>query len=56
MKYLVTTEEVKSPFLTDWFDVENNFNKDIGMIVYDLETNHYTTNGKNWHEIEIDHL
>ena len=56
MRYLITTKEVKSPFLTDWFDSENNFNSDVEMIVYDLYKNEFTTDGKIWHKIEVDHL
>ena len=33
-----------------------NFNPDIEMIVYDLVEYKFTTDGKNWHDIEIDHL
>ena len=56
MRYLITTKEVKSPFLTNWFEPENHFNPDIEMIVYDLVERKFTTDGKNWHDIEIDHL
>ena len=54
MRYLITTKESQSPFLTKWFDLENHFNKD--MIVYDLLENKYTTDGKKWQNIEVDHL
>ena len=56
MRYLITTKEVKSPFLTKWFEPENNFNPDIEMIAYDLVECKFTTDGKTWHDIEIDHL
>jgi len=56
MRYLITTKEVKSPFLTDWFDPENHFNPDVEMIVYDLYNYEFTTDGKIWHKIEVDHL
>ena len=55
-RYLITTKEVKSPFLTKWFEPENHFNPDIEMIVYDLVECKFTTDGKTWHDIEIDHL
>ena len=55
MKYLVTTN-ITDPFLTNYFDAENHFNSEIEMVVYDLYLNKYTTDGKNWYEIEIDHL
>jgi hypothetical protein len=54
MRYLVTTEEAYQPFLTWWFDPENHFNPDIGMIVYDLRENKFTVDGENWNEILID--
>ena len=56
MRYLITTKEVKSPFLTQWFEPENHFNADVEMIVYDLVECKFTTDGKIWHDIEIDHL
>ena len=55
MRYLVTTI-ADNPFLTNYFDAENHFNSEIEMVVYDLYLNKYTEDGKNWHEIEIDHL
>jgi hypothetical protein len=59
MRYLITTNILMSgtaPFLTNYFDAENNFNSEIEMVVYNLYLNKYTTDGKNWYEIEIDHL
>jgi len=56
MRYLVTTEETYSPMRTEWFTMENNFNTELGMVVYDLEENKYCSDGKTWHDIEIDHL
>ena len=56
MRYLITTKEVKSPFLTQWFEPENHFNPDIEMIVYDLVECKFTTDGETWNDIEIDHL
>lgn len=55
MRYLITTN-VTAPFLTAWFDAENHFNSDVGMIVYDLANHEFTTDGKTWSAIEIDHL
>lgn len=55
MQYLITTK-TDTPYLTPWFDVENVFNPEIGMIVYDLQLYRYTTDGVNWKDIEIDHL
>ena len=59
MRYLITTNVLKSgqfPFLTNWFNVEKDFNSEIEMVVYDLEQLRYTSDGKNWYNIEIDHL
>lgn len=56
MRYLITTNETDKPFFTDWFDSENNFNPHIGMIVYDLVRLEFTTDGKTWKPIDIDHL
>lgn len=55
MRYLITAENVE-PFFTKWFEPENNFNEDIGMVVYDLVTEKYTYDGKTWHIIENDNL
>ena len=55
MRYLITTN-ITNPLLTNYFDAENNFNSEIEMVVYDLYLNKYTEDGKNWYEIEIDHL
>lgn len=56
MRYLITTKEVKAPFLTEWFDAENHFNPEIEMIVYDLAECKFTTDGKVWQDIEINNL
>ena len=56
MRYLITMQGYKMPFLTDWFDAENHFDFDFGMIVYDLCESKFTTDGRTWYEIEIDHL
>lgn len=55
MQYLIVTNSTQ-PFLTKWFDYENHFNKDDGMVVFDLWTERFTTDGKTWHEIPKDHL
>lgn len=56
MRYLITTKEANEPFFTQWFEPENHFNGDLGMIVYDLLKFKYTTDGKTWNDIEFDHL
>jgi hypothetical protein len=53
--YLVTSDEY-DPFLTNYFEAENNFNPEINMIVYNLRTCKYTKDGVNWIEILEDHL
>ena len=55
MRYLVTTN-ITNPFLTNYFDAEKDFNSEIEMVVYDLQNCLYTEDGKNWYELEIDHL
>ena len=55
IRYLITTND-NQPFLTEWFDPENNFNKDVGMVVYDMLLEVYTTDGDVWNDIMIDHL
>ena len=56
MRYLITTKEVKLPFLTDWFIPENHFIPNIEMTVYDLVQCKFSTDGTTWHDIEIDIL
>lgn len=53
MRYLVTDNMFDS-FLTDYFDPENHFNSDIGMVVYDLKLLKYMSDGKTWKDIIID--
>lgn len=56
MRYLVTTLHTYEPFLTEWFDCENNFDVELGMVVYDLHNAMYTKDGKTWADIKIDSL
>ena len=56
MKYLITTEGTNTPFYTQWFEPEKHFNKDLGMVVYDLYEELYTTDGITWNEISVKHL
>ena len=55
MRYLITTKFYE-PFFTKWFEPENHFNIELGMIVYDLINCLFTTDGYQWDKIEIDHL
>lgn len=52
MRYLIYFDG--NAFYTNWYDYENNYTD--GLIVFDLETDKFTSNGKDWEEIEEDHL
>jgi hypothetical protein len=56
--YLVIYIEngIQKAFYTNWFDVENNFNSEVGMIVFDLTNHKYMANGLEWTDIDEDHL
>jgi hypothetical protein len=56
--YLITYTEngTQKAFYTNWFDPENNFNADVGMIVFDLVNHKYMVNSLGWTDIEEDHL
>jgi len=58
MKYLVTYIEngIQKAFYTNWFDVENNFNSEVGMVVFDLVNHKYMVNSLWWSDIDEDHL
>jgi len=58
MRYLVTYIEngTQQAFYTNWFDVENNFNPEVGMMVFDLITHKYMVNSLGWTDIKEDHL
>lgn len=60
MRYLVVTVFTESgkpeAFRTEWFEPENNFNHELGMIVFDFAKDLFTTDGKTWHKITQDHL
>lgn len=57
MRYLVTGTGI-APFLTDWFDIENNYNKEYDMVVYDLKYMEYYDGNveRKWVPITEDHL
>ena len=55
MRYLITTN-TNPPFFTAWFIAENNFNAELGMVVYDLVNQQFTRDGDTWDRIEVDHL
>lgn len=60
MKYLViVTNPVtgeQQAFYTNWFDADNHFNPDAGMVVVDLTSHLVTFDGETWQDIEDDHL
>ena len=58
MRYLVTYTEngIQKTFYTNWFDIENNFNSEVGMVVFDLINHKYMVNSLGWTDIEEDHL
>jgi len=55
MRYLVTIPNFHA-FLTKWYEYENHWDDGKGMVIYDLQNLTYTTDGKDWHPIEQDHL
>ena len=60
MRYIVIytdyhTGERKS-FRTDWFNLSENYNSDLDMIVFDNLNNQITFDGTSWQDIEEDHL
>lgn len=57
MQYLITYTDLRFyPFYTKWYEYENHFSEDSGMVVFDLINHLYTTNGKDWQSIPEDHL
>ena len=55
MRYLITTAGGE-PFFSDFFEPENHFSENVGMVVFDLVNHTYTTDGATWVEIKEDHL
>ena len=56
MRYLISTKDGNQPFLSKWFEPDNHFNPDVEMIVFDLYLLKFTTDGKTWNRLKIDHL
>lgn len=54
-QYLITMDG-EEPFFTAWFDYDNNYRKDLNMVVYDLWNHQYSTDGLEFKDIESDHL
>ena len=58
MRYLVTYIEngMQKAFYTNWFDLDNNFNSEVGMVVFDLVNHKYMVNSLAWINIDEDSL
>lgn len=52
MRYLIHPKD-SEPFLTMWFYEDKH---ELGMIVYNLWNQTYTTNGTDWKPIAVNHL
>lgn len=55
MKYLVICKD-QTAFWTDWYTYENMWNSETINCVIDVAADKVTFNGKDWQEIEYDHL
>lgn len=55
MQYLIITKE-HNPFLTNWYQYENHWVEGSFLMVFDTINYKYTKNGKDWLDIELDHL
>ena len=53
MIYLIIPKET-NPFLTEWYEYENNYTK--GMVIIDFHSLTYSKDGINFYSIETDHL
>lgn len=56
MNYLIILPADDYSFFTNWYDYENNWIPDIGMIVVNVNANKITFDGINWTEIKQDEL
>ena len=59
MQYLVTytdSEGIQQAFYTHWFDVENHFNHELSMVVFDLVNHCFMSGSLGWVDIHEDHL
>jgi hypothetical protein len=55
MKYLVICKD-QTAFWTDWYTYENMWNGETIHCVVDVAADKVTFNGKDWQEVEYDHL
>lgn len=58
MKYLVTFIEdgIQKSFYTNYFDIENNFNSEVKMVVFDLTNHKFMVDSLGWVDIDEDYL
>lgn len=55
MRYLIIGKD-QTAFYTKWYDYENTYNPETIEMVIDLAKDTYSINGKDWIDIEFDHL
>lgn len=55
MKYTIIFLN-KTVVYTDWYDYENNWNADFHYCIINNISHQYTHDGKEWIDIEDDHL
>jgi hypothetical protein len=55
MRYLIICKD-KTLFYSEWYDYENHYNPDTIEMIIDLVEDAYSINGKDFNNIEIDHL
>lgn len=55
MRYTIILQN-KTVAYTDWFDYDNNWNDDFHFVIINNISHQYTTNGKDWIDIQDDHL
>jgi hypothetical protein len=55
MKYTVILQD-KTVFYTDWYDYENDWTEENWFMILNNISLEYTLNGKDWIDIEENHL
>lgn len=57
MRYIIIQTDYPLPVVyTPYFDLQNTFVPNVGMIVIDTSNYMYTDDGVDWQECEFDHL
>lgn len=57
MRYIIIQAGYPVPVVhTAYFNLQNTFVPNVGMIVIDAENYRYTDDGVNWKDCEFDHL